>query len=67
MFEDCFNIDVGRFSTKIGLDVRILVISEFTGTGFIITLEFFRTGIISYLNTIEVFGPVGINLDALTI
>ncbi len=67
MFEDCFSIEVGRFSTKLGLDSRIFPCTEFTGTGFIITFEFFLNGIVSYLKIIEVLWPVGINFEAFTI
>ena len=68
MFEDCFKIDAGRFSTKLGLDSLILPCTEFTGIGFIITFEFFLTGTtVSCLKTIEVRGPVGISFEAFTI
>ncbi len=67
MFDDCFNIEVGRFSIKLGLWSRVLF--DFTGTGLIKTLEFLRTGNDDYegLNKTEVFVPVGISLDDLTI
>lgn len=41
MFEDCFNIDVGLFSIKLGLSVRLFS-SYSIGTGFISTFEFRR-------------------------
>lgn len=68
MFEDCFSIDAGRFSIMLGLDSLILSFTEITGIGFIITFEFFLIGIAdSYLNTIDVRGPAGINFEAFTI
>ena len=52
----------------LGLDSLIFPCTEFTGIGFIITFEFFLTGIGLYcLNTIDVRGPVGINFEAFTI
>lgn len=67
MFEDCLRIDAGRFSTKLGLDSRYFPFVVLTGTGLIITLEFFLTGIVDYLKIIDVLGPVGISFEALTI
>jgi hypothetical protein len=40
ILEFCFRIEVGRFSMKLGLCYRVF--DKFTGTGFIITLEFLR-------------------------
>lgn len=68
MFEDCFKIDAGGFSMKLGLDSLFFPLTEFTGIGFIITFEFFLNGPVDYsLKIIEVRGPVGISFDAFTI
>jgi hypothetical protein len=68
MFDDCFKIDAGGFSTKLGLDSLFFPLTELTGIGFIITFEFFLTGIAVYsLKIIEVRGPAGINFEAFTI
>ncbi len=68
MFDDCFSIEAGRFSTILWLGSIIFPCTEFTGIGFIITLEFFFIGIeLSSLNTLDVREPVGINFKAFTI
>lgn len=68
MFEDCLRIEAGRFYLSLGLGSRFMLDTLLRGTGFIITLEFLRTGKLDCgWNITKALGPAGISFEAFTI